>query len=412
MPINSVQTRLEVSHETLRILVNNCPALAMMDREWEDYFEQKNPIGSVLTLRRPWRPGGRKGQAFQPEGIVQTTVPLPITYWRGGDFIYNDTDEALYLNMDRFHEEYSKPLGLMIAQQIESDALQFIQLAIPNYVGTPGTMPTTLQVYNSAQTQLNKLLAPKDRAVVFNSDFNQNAVGLGSTLFNPQPEIRDQYLEGYVGKYAGMKFVIDEQLPTFTTATYAGSPVVNTAGQVGNTISIRGFTPGSTTLNPGDRLSYGGVQKVNPGGTHVKYVNQPFQQVVTAVASDSSGTLTAQVYPALIPYGGFINASASPLDGATVTIAGASNTTAQTAFAFHREAFTSAFIKLHKPSNVMAEVVGGDSMPPGMRNIYLRSIRQWQNSGQFAGYETERMDVIYGFAAPYADYMATVIYGG
>lgn len=410
MPINSVPVRQEVTAEVLRVLHNNCFALRMIGREHEKYFQEKVPIGSTLQIKRPWRPQGRKGQQFQPEPIVQTTVPLSISYWRGGDFIYNDTDEALFLSMDRFHQDYSRPLGIMIANQIDADLLAYMQVTIPNFVGTPGTLPTSTQTYNSAQTQLNKLLAPQeDRAIIYTSDFNQNLVGLGQTLFNPARDVSDQYLTGYVGKYAGFKFGIDEQLPGFTVGTYAGSPVINGSNQQGSSISIRGFSSSSTTLNPGDRLTFAGIYKVNPSGNRVTYTSQLFQAVIQQTVSDSSGTLTAQIYPPLISSGDFQNASASPIDGTVVSIAGTTGQTCNTAFAIQKEAYTAAFLKLQKPANVQCEVMGGEeSDTPG---IYIRSITQWESSGPYAGYNTERMDVIYGFAAQYADYFSTVIYG-
>lgn len=412
MPINSVPVRQEVTMEVLRVLTNNAAALHFVGREHEKYFEERVPIGTTLQIKRPWKPLGRQGQAFQPEPIVQTTVPLTIAYWRGGDFIFNDTDEALFLDMERFHEDYSRPMGILLANQIDQDLLAFMQVTIPNFTGVPGTLPTTTSVYNQTQTALNKLLAPQnDRCVIYTSDYNQQLVGQGQTLFNPSREISDQYLEGYVGKYAGFKFAIDEAIPSFTVGVYAGTPVVNGANQTGSSISIRGFTSGSTTLNPGDRLTFAGVYKVNPNGLRTAYTGTQnlFQAVVTQTVSDTTGTLTAQIYPALIPAGQFQNCTASPADGATVTIQGASGSTCNTAFALQKEAFTAAFIKLHKPSNVEAEVMGGAEM--GVPGVYIRSIGQWQSSGPYAGYETERMDAIYGYANQYGDYMSCVIYG-
>ncbi len=412
MPINSVPTRQEVTAEVLRVLYNNCATVRSMGRQHQKYFEQAVPIGTTLQIKRPWRPQGRTGIQFQPEPIVQTTVPLTISYVRGGDFIYNDTDEALFLDMENFHKNYSRPMGLQIAQMIDADALAFMQVTTPNFVGTPGTIPTTLDTYNSAQTQLNKLLAPKqDRSVIFTSDYNQKIVGLGQTLFNPQNEIGKQYLTGMVARYADFLFLTDEQLPAFTVGVYAGTPVVNGANQTGSSISIRGFTSSSTTLNPGDRITFAGVYKVNPGGARVAYngSNALFQAVITQTATDAAGVLTAQIYPALIPSGQFQNASASPADGATVTIAGTTGQIVNTAFAFQEEAFTAAFVHLQKPSNVQVEVMGGaEADTPG---VYIRSIQQWQSTGLYAAYQTDRMDVMYGYAAQYADYMATVIYG-
>ena len=412
MPINSVPVRQEVTAEVLRVLYNNCAVLRSIGRQHEKYFEQKVPIGTTLQIKRPWRPQGRSGQAFQPEPIVQTTVPLSVSYWRGGDFIYNDTDEALYLDMENFKSSYARPMGIMIANQIDADAAAFMQTTIPNFVGTPGTTPVGTSTYNQAQTSLNKLLAPQDmRSVIYTSEYNQNLVGAGQTLFNPQRDITEQYLEGYVGKYAGFSFKIDEQLPAFTVGTYAGTPLVNGASQSGTSLITDGWTASSTTLNPGDRFTIAGVYKVNPSGLHTAYsgAQNLMQFVVTQTGSDSGGALTLQIYPALIPSGQFQNCSGSPADNAAITVVGTSAQSTNTAFAFQKEAFTAAFIKLHTPSNVDATVMGGDES--GTPGIYIRALKQWQSSGPYAGYETERMDVIYGFAAQYADYMATVIYG-
>ena len=412
MPINSVPVRQEVTAEVLRILYNNCAALRSIDREWEPYFEERVPIGTTLQIKRPWRPKGRQGQAFQPEPIVQTTVPLTISYWRGGDFIFNDTDEALFLDMNRFHESYSKPMGVMIANQIDADVLSFMQATTPNFVGTPGVLPTTTAVYNQARANLNKLLADdEDRSVIFNSEYETNIVSQGATLFNPSKDISKQYLTGVVGEYAGFAFMRDEQLPGFTVGTYAGSPTINGGGQSGTSLLLHGFTSASTTLNPGDRFTIAGIYKVNPSGNHNAYAGAAnlMQFVITQTVSDSAGALTASIYPALIPSGQFQNCTASPADGTAITIQGVSGSNCNTAFAFTKKAYTAAFIKLHKPSNVESDVQGGEES--GTPGIYIRSIRQWQSSGPYAGYETERMDVIYGFAAQYADYMACVIYG-
>lgn len=411
MPINSVPVRQEVTAEVLRVLYNNCAALRSIGRQNEKYFEQSTPIGSTLNIKRPWRPQGRQGQAFQPEPIVQTTVPLTISYWRGGDYIYNDTDESLYLDMERFHDNYSRPMGIMIANQIDSDLLSFMQVTIPNYVGTPGTIPTTTSTYNSARTALNKLLAPSnDRTVIWTSDFEQNMVGQGQTLFNPDQVIGKQYLEGVVGRYAGFDFMRDEQIPGFTVGTYAGSGQVNGANQSGSSILTNNWTAASLSLNPGDRFTIAGVYKVNPSGSRTAYTGSAnlMQFTVTQAVTDSSGAATINFYPPLIPSGQNQNCSGSPANAAAITIAGTTGSSCNTAFAFQKEAFTAAFIKLHKPSNVQAEVMGGDES--GTPGIYIRSIRQWQSSGPYAGYETERNDVIYGFAAQYADYFATVIY--
>ena len=409
MPINSLPVRQEVASETLRVLYNNCPALRMVSREYQKYFEQSTPIGTTLQIPRPWRPQGRQGQGFQPEPVVQTTVPLTISYWRGGDFIYNDTDENLFFDMSRFHKKYSGPMGVMIANQVEADLEQFIQATSPNFVGTPGTLPTSTSTYNGARTSLNKLLAPdQNRAIIWPSEFEQNLVGLSQTLF--QPDQTKPYLEGVIGKYAGFTFARSEQIPGITVGTYAGIGLVNGASQTGSSLITDGWTAASLSLTTTDKFTIAGCFKVNPSGTHNVYSGSQnlMQFAVTQAVTDSTGAATIQIYPPIISSGQFQNCTA-PADNAIITIAGASGATANTALFMQEEAYTSAFLKLHKPSNVECTIVGGDEM--GTPGIFLRNIKQWQSSGPYAGYETDRSDVIYGFGATYADLFAGVVYG-
>lgn len=408
---NNLPVRQEVTTEVLRELTNNGAFLHFIGREHQKYFEESVPIGSTLQIKRPWRPRGRQGQGFSPEPIVQTTIPLVISYWRGVDWIYNDTDENLFLDMENYHRNYSRPAGIMLGNQIDSDLAGFVQVTTPNYVGNPGTTPTQTITYNQARTNLNKLLAPQnDRVVIYTSEFDANLVGASQTIFNPGREIGDQYLEGYVGKYAGFKFALDEQIPGFTVGTYAGSGVVNGANQSGNTLVTSGWTSSSLAVNAGDRFTIAGCYKVNPSGVHSAYsgVQNLMQFVITQSTTDATGAATLTFYPAIVPSGQFQNCT-QPATGSAITIAGASGASCLTAFAMQKDAYTAAFLKLHKPSNVEAEVMGGAEI--GFPGIYLRSLQQWQSSGPFAGYETERMDVIYGFGAQYADYMSCAIYG-
>jgi len=202
----------------------------------------------------------------------------------------------------------------------------------------------------------------------------------------------------------------DEQIPAFTVGTYAGPGVVHGSGQSGSSLITNGWTSSSVSLNPGDRFTIANCYKVNPSGLHTAYNGSAnlMQFVVTQAVTDTTGAATIQIYPPIIPNGQFQNCT-PPADNSAITIQGVSGSTCNTAFYMQKEAYTAAFIKLHKPMNVECEVMGGEES--GTPGIYIRSIRQWQSSGPYAGYETERFDAIYGFAAQYADYMAGVVYG-
>lgn len=239
---NYEAVRREVTATFLRILSNNCVMPRLIKRDYEKYFEGKVKIGSSLDIKRPIRAIGADGQAFQPEGLVRVTVPMTISFWNQESFAYNDTEEAMFLN-DDIKENYIKPHAINLANKVDRNLLLYMQQTTPNFVGTPGTVPTTLDTYNSAQTKLNQLLAPQsDRSVVWNSAFNQKMVGQSQTLFNPQNIVGKQYLEGKVGQYAGFDFYMDEQVPSFTVGTYLGSGQINGGNQVGTAILTNNWT--------------------------------------------------------------------------------------------------------------------------------------------------------------------------
>jgi hypothetical protein len=407
---NYEAVRKEVTAEFLRILSNNCVMPRLIKRDYQRYFEGQVKIGSSLDIKRPIRYIGTDGQAFQPEGMVRTTVPMTISYWNQQSFVYNDTEEAMFLN-DNIRENYVKPAAINLANKVDRLMMQYMYGIIPNFVGTPGTVPTTLSTYNSAQTKLNQLLAPMgERSVTFNSAYNQNIVGASQTLFNPQQVVGKQYLEGKVGRYAEFDFMLDEQIPSFTVGTYAGAITVSGANQQGSSINIA-CTSGSLSLSQGpgcDRVTFAGVYEINPQGRQVVVgTSGPVlkQFAVVTPVTDTAGAATLQIFPALIPSGPYQNCSAIPAANAAVTVAGNTGVTAQTAIAMQEGAFTWAAIELQDVSPYGAKCT---TMTDPDTGISIRCIQQWDSR---LGEVTTRMDFVWGIAQTYADYFSAVIFG-
>ena len=99
---NFEAVRKEVSAEILRILSNNCVMPRLIKRDFNKYWEEGGRrIGSSLDIRRPLRVVGTDGQALQPEGLVRVTVPMTISYWNQESFVYNDTEEAMFLDENK-----------------------------------------------------------------------------------------------------------------------------------------------------------------------------------------------------------------------------------------------------------------------------------------------------------------------
>lgn len=399
--------RKEVSAEILRILSNNCVMPRLIKRDFNKYWEENRKIGSSLDIRRPLRVIGADGQAFQPEGLVRVTVPMTISYWNQESFLYNDTEEAMFLDEDK-RRAYLKPHVINLANKVDRYMMQYMQSVIPNYVGTPGTTPTTLDTYNSAQTKLNQLLAMgTDRSLIYNSQYNQQIIKAGQTLFNPGQIIGKQYLEGKVGRYAEFDFFIDEQVPSGTVGTYAGSGVVNGANQSGTSLVTNSWTASSLSLSQGtysDRITIAGVYEIN-GQSRLTLPGVLKQFAVVAPVTDTAGAATLTLFPALIPSGPYQNCSGSPANGAAITIAGSTGASCTTAFAVQEEAFTWAAIPLQNVEEYGAKC---ETLTDPETGLSIRVIWQWDTR---LGEVTVRMDFVWGMAQTYADYAAAVIYG-
>jgi hypothetical protein len=405
---NFEAVRKEVTAEILRILSNNTVCPRLIKRDFNKYWEENGRrIGSSLDIRRPLRVIGADGQALQPEGLVRVTVPMTISYWNQEAFVYNDTEEAMFLDEDK-RKAYLKPHVVNLANKVDRLMLQYMQSVTPNFVGVPGTVPTTLDTYNSAQTKLNQLLAMgSNRSVVYNSAYNQQIIKAGQTLFNPGQIIGKQYLEGKVGRYAEFDFFIDEQVPSATVGTYAGAGVVNGAGQSGSTLVTSGWTASSLSLSQGtysDRITIAGVYEIN-SQSRLTLPGVLKQFAVVAPVTDTAGAATLTLFPALIPSGPYQNCSGSPAAGAAITVAGASGATCQTAFAVQEEAYTWASIPLMNTEEFGSKC---DTITDPETGISIRVIWQWDSR---LGEVTVRMDFVWGIAQTYADYASAVIYG-
>jgi P22 coat protein - gene protein 5 len=399
--------RKEHTADAMEILSNNCVVPAFVGREEEQYFQQATKIGDSLDMLRPIKTMGGTGQSFEPEGLVRTTVPLQVAFWVKYNFMYSSREDAMFLDNDK-KKNYLKPGAIHMANTIDLLMLQYIAATSPNWVGTPGTPPTTTDTYASAQTKLNQLLAPfDDRVVVFNSAFNQGIVKANSTLFNPQQVIGKEHLTGKVGRAFDFDFMNDEQVPFNTAGTYVTVGTVNGAGQQGSSIVTGGWGAGTTSLAGNERFTYAGCYAVNPD-SRLQTGNVLAQWQLTAPAVDVAGALTMQIFPAMITNGPYQNCSNSPANGAVITMAAASGIGYTTAVAMQKGAYTAAFIELEDVSKYGAMCT---VMTDPDTKISMRCIWQWNSSGPYAGNTTVRMESIFGIGSKYSENFACAILG-
>lgn len=401
MPTNTLVTPQMITQSPLAILKNNTRFVPNVSRMFEkDFGNKRMKIGATENIRRPARFIGRDGQAWTPEGLTDTFVPLTINFQHGVDFQFSSAERAL--SLEDMMARYLKPAAVSIANKVDYNFGSYMTLAVANLVGTPGTTATgttAQQIYAGAQVLLDQMAFPNpDRCVIYNSLLSSKLATTNLTLFNPVPEISKSYRTGLQGMFCDFDFYKDENAQIYTFGTYTGTPVAASGGQTGSSLTISGFTSGTFVGKVGDVFTIGAVYAVNPQNRQSTGSLQQF--VLTSTATDTVGTATVNIYPPIIPSGQFQNVTAAPLINAAVVFAGATSAASAivspTGVAFQNSAFTAAFVPLEVPTAVEEAYMEYDPET----GVYMRYLRQYDGVRDMM---IGRFDVLYGITGTYLE---------
>jgi hypothetical protein len=397
MSVNTLLTPQWITNEAMALLVNELSITKKVNRQYDDSFKAGGAkLGMSINIRKPaWFIGGN-GQAVVPEGVLETYVPLTLSYQRNIATEVSSQDLALSIN------DYSrlvlKPQVERLATLIDSDVAASA-LGVNNFVGAPGTTPSAIDTYWGAKTRLDNLAAPRgDRHVVLNPLAEQKIGNALVTQFNPQRSISEIYDEGEMGYALGADWSMDQNVYVHTTGTPgASTPLTNGVPASGATSVVTdGWS--STTLKAGDIISFAGIFRTNPA--NLASTGELAQFVVTATVSDSSGDLTIPISPPIIGPGSPLqNVTAIPADGVAILVWGAgtgaftgvtAKVSPQNLF-FHRDAITLACVDLPLPGGTdMAE--RATSRENGLSFSVIRDYNV------LTGQWIQRMDILYGVA--------------
>jgi hypothetical protein len=401
---NNVITSSMITDETMRILHNESAFLGNINTEYKKEFAQEGAkAGATVNVRRPVQFTVRSGAAINIQDVNETTVPVTISPEFGVDFQFSDYD--LTLTIDKFSERYLKPAGTRLAAELDK-RIGALYTSIANFAGTPGTVPSTVQVPLDAAAILDNFACPRDgrRTLAINPITNSKLVGGMSGLFNNQSIQGDQIKRGMMDTNLGMKFQMSQNVPTHTVGPLGGTPLINGANQglinagatdnpYGSTTSLvtDGWTAAAASrLKAGDVITIAGVFDVN---LETKQVLSSLKQfVVTAdVSSDASGNLTAVISPAIIAGGAYQNCSARPADNAAITVVtGTANTSYAQNLMFHKDALTLVTCSMDLPKGMD---MASQSEYDGVGVRFVRGFDITNNR------RVCRFDILAGFAA-------------
>lgn len=338
----------DITYETARLLVNNLVAAKYVNRQYDNRFAKAGAkINDVTNIRLPVRNEVMDGSQAILQDDTETSVPVRLDKRKHIAFAWTVEDRTL--RMDDYSERYIKPKVAALANQVDKDVLA-VAKRFTAAVGTPGTTPNSSSTYLDAGVKLDNFAAPQDdrRMIIVPSKNHARLVVAEQTLFNRQEEISRQHKKGRIGVAHGFNWYMDQNCPVHTYGTYSGTPLVNTANQIGATLITDGWGSGVSTLNENDLFTLDGVYSLNPQSYDLNAGDLQQFRVVQTI-SDTAGAMTIQIDPEIVISGPFRNVSNSPANDAAITVLGTTGVVSPQGFAFHRDAIVLAMVDLEKP---------------------------------------------------------------
>ena len=400
---NVLLTDSIIAKEALMIVENNLSITKKINRRYEAKFAQEGKkIGDFLDIRYPVRVQGRQGEEMVEEDIEEQSVRLQIDQLEGQDLSFSGVD--LVLKIEDFRRRYLDTSCAFIANRIDRFfATRYLD--VPNFQGTPGTVPNSTQTYlNAGVTMSDYGVPPGDRCLVISPQMQATIVNALQGLFQAAGSIAEQYKTGQMGYALGFDWAYNQNIRTHTVGALGGTPLVNGASQSGSTLVTDGWTATTGAVAAGDIIDAAGALGVNPMSKDSTENRRQFT-VTSAGTANGSGQMTINISPAIVLSGAYQNVSAAPTNDGAIRIFGHASTHASVntrqGLAFHKEWMTAAFVDLplHKGLEMSARAKS-NQLGLGIRIEKGYDIRKHK--------ELCRLDVLFGGKQMYGDFACRV----
>lgn len=394
---NELVTPSWVMKEIGRRLVNNLKFAGNVMRSYDKQYVQSGAkVGFTVNARLPQRFKVNKGQALNPQPVVDTVVPITLTDQANVGIEFSTA--SLTMEVDNYREKCIAPAVDTLGNAVDSDGLSRMYKRVYWHVGTPGTDPTTNQPYLNCGVKLDLAACPEgDRVAVLSPGMHAALANANVAIFNPTAQISEIYRKGQFGKEAlGIsEWFKDQNVEAHTVGDLGGAPLINLADQTGSVIDIDGWTAAvGNRLREGDVLQFAGSRAVNPQS--YKSTGQLQDQVVLAdVDSDAAGvTNDVPISPGITVAGNLQNVTASPANNAVVTIFGHASTYAglvsSQGLIYHPEAFALVMADLEMPQGLwVSEHISNEAL-----GIAIRFLKDYSIMTDLS---PARVDILYGW---------------
>jgi len=381
-----------ITRLAVKLFKNSNSFIQAIDTQYDSSFAIEGAkIGQTLRIRLPNDYTVRVGTAAQVQSTAEQFTTLNLQTQVGVDVAFSTAERSL--SLDDYGERILMPEMNDLAGYIASDVMAGSEGGICNMTynaNGAGALITPNQfTYLQGQAQLNENSAPTARRKVVNDPWTDaRVVGTLTGLFNPATKISEQYSSGMMKNALGFDWMYDQTVIKHTVGTFTAGTVngVQTSGPGGMNLVVNAITG---TLNAGDIITIQGVNAVNRVTKQTTGMSRQF--VVTAPVA--SGATVIPIYPGIVPpIGGnaqqYQTVTASPANGATISLVLPAGTTYRKNIAFAPELVTLATADLEVPRNLQ------ESARESYDGISIRMLTQY-NIG--TDQLITRLDVIYGY---------------
>lgn len=354
---NALLTDSVILKETMMSLKNHLSFSKNVTTEYSDQFAQSGAKkGASINIRKPLRYEVTEGAALTIQDSQDQSVALTADKHYHVGMAFAEKDRTL--SVDKFRERYIEPAAIALANKIDSAFISDMYKNVFHSVGVPSAsaLPSTLKGFTLARAKMALAGAPKGQTVAIVDPLVEASLVEGlKGLFQSSDQISKQYEEGIMGRAAGSKFMMSQNVPKHTigTLTSAAGAMNGTTLAGATTLVTDGWSSGANSLKQGDVITVEGVYAVNPQTR--QSTGELAQFVVAADISDTAGAMTITIDRAIYASGQYQNVNALPLNDALVKVFGAANThsgiIAPQNLVFHKAAFALASVDFELPSS-------------------------------------------------------------
>lgn len=338
-----------MAREFLRHFENSNTFSKFVNKHYaKEYTKADFRPGATISIPKPARFAVTSGAVASFPDITEESVNLTVAQYNAS-FAPTSLEMTTSVSREQFSERYLKPMAVALSSQVDKDGLSAVTTTVANATGTPGTTPSALSTYLTAKAIALEHGMPVDDqiSIIINPAAEASIIDALKGVFHSSSEIEKQYKEGKMGMAIGAKWSMDQLVASRTVGTQGGTPLVDGASQTGATLATKGWSNSITNcMRAGDVITLAGVYAVNPVTKQSTGRLQHF--VVTAAANSSGAGLIAAlaISPSITTSGTTQTVSASPADGAAITVLGTTAAVGVSNVLFHKDAFTLACIPM------------------------------------------------------------------